>query len=347
VSSPVPHGLWRELVAGDREALPTQSPEWVQSLCGDGRYIDASRLYETADGRRAVLPMVCRAHAPGPLAIWHSMPRAWGFGGLISDGPVTPDLVASVVDDLLHQPALRIHIRPNPLHAGAWARATARRSGIAAVPARAHVLDLTGGFEVVWRQRFRSTTRRQVRRAEHLGVEIETDTTGRLVPEFYDLLRKSTRRWARHQHEPLLLAQARLARRDPLGKFESMAKSMGPASRIYMARFEGRSAAAILVLQGQNAHYTRGAMDEEVAGPSQANRLLHKVAIEDACRAGCTSYHMGESGTSRGLSQFKSRFGAEAHAYNEYWIERFPLTSGDQLLRRAVKRAIGFREVEA
>jgi hypothetical protein len=345
VSTPAPRQVWRELLAADPQALPTQSPEWVDCVCSEAGYVDASRLYETADGRRALLPMVRRAHGREWTASRHSMPASWGFGGLVADGEVTADLVGSVVDDLAGLRSLRVHVRPNPLHAESWAAAMSGRPGVTVIPARAHVLDLTGGFEEVWGRRFRSSTRRHVRQAESRGVQVETDTTGRLVPEFYELLRRSTDRWAEHQREPAWLAQLRRGHRDPLKKFQAMAASLGGAWQLSVARYDGRPAAAILVLRGRNAHYTRGAMDEALAGPTQANKLLHKVAIEDACRSGCAFYHMGESGESDGLSQFKSRFGAEPHRYAEYWIERLPLKRADQWLRRGVKRAIGFRDV--
>ena len=288
--------------------------------------------------------MVRRAHGSGRAAVYHSMPFAWGIGGLLADGPVSADLISLVVDDLVSSRPLRVHLRPNPLQAEEWATAMAGRPDVVVRPARAHVLDLSGGFDEVWRTRFRPTTRTQVRRAQNMGVEVVTDTTGRLVPEFYELLRRSTDRWARRQHEPLALARLRRARRDPVEKFEAIAAFLGEACQISVARFQGRPAAAILVLRGRNAQYTRGAMDESLAGPLQANRLLHKTAIEAACRAGCASYHMGESGASDGLSQFKSRFGAQPHPYAEYWIERLPLTRADQSVRRAAKRVVGFRE---
>ena len=344
VTVPAPRTIWREMIAADPQALPTQSPEWVDCLCATGKYADASRLYETADGRHALLPMVIRTHTAGRTAIYQSMPAAWGFGGLLANPSLTGALVASVVDDLASQRALRVHVRPNPLHASTWAAATAGRTGVTVVSARAHILDLTGGFDVVWRHRFKSSARTEVRRAERLGVEIETDGTGRLVPEFYELLRRSTERWARNQHEPPALARRRLAARDPMEKFELMARTLGTACKISIARARGVPAAAILVLQGRNAHYTRGAMDESLAGPTYANRLLHTAAIEDACRRGCLSYHMGESGASQGLSQYKSRFGAVGHAYAEYWIESLPLFRAEQWVRRGVKRAIDFRE---
>jgi lipid II:glycine glycyltransferase (peptidoglycan interpeptide bridge formation enzyme) len=175
-------------------------------------------------------------------------------------------------------------------------------------------------------------------------VVIETDSTGRLLPELQSLLHMSVDRWAAHQHEPSRLAQARFAWRDPPAKLQAIAAHLGTSCRVSVARFEGRPVAAILVLQGGNAHYTRGAMDEALAGRTHANRLLHKVAIEAACQAGCGTYHMGDSGQSVGLSHFKSRFGAVAHPYHEYFLERVPLNRLDQLARTSVKRALGIRD---
>jgi len=85
-------------------------------------------------------------------------------------------------------------------------------------------------------------------------------------------------------------------------------------------------------------------MDEELAGPTRANYLLHKLAIEEACAEGCQHYHMGESGGNPALAQFKTRFGAEPHCYCEYHFERLPLTAIDRSARTAVKRTIRFRD---
>ncbi|MGE5070817.1 MAG: hypothetical protein ACM3KJ_09210, partial [Bacillota bacterium] len=45
-----------------------------------------------------------------------------------------------------------------------------------------HVLDLDGGFDRVWGERFHASARKAVRRAERAGLTVERDTTGRLVP---------------------------------------------------------------------------------------------------------------------------------------------------------------------
>jgi lipid II:glycine glycyltransferase (peptidoglycan interpeptide bridge formation enzyme) len=123
-----------------------------------------------------------------------------------------------------------------------------------------------------------------------------------------------------------------------------MGSMLGNGFRLWVAWVDGRAAAAILVLHGPNAHYTRGAMDHDLAGPVHANDLLHRMAIEEACQEGCRHYHMGESGSSESLARFKERFGAEAHDYSEYHMERLPIRGATVPLRQLVKRVIGFRD---
>jgi hypothetical protein len=340
-TTPAPREAWLEVLREDGNDLVTQTPAWLDCVCSAGGYEDASRLYETGDGRRLVLPLVRRARA-GVLSTQASLPHAWGVGGLVGAGTRRAEDVAAVLADLARSGVLRTSLRPNPLEAEAWA--AARPAGVEAVPRLAHVLDLEGGFDEVWSRRFPSATRTKIRRAERAGLDVELDTTGRLVPAFYGLYEQSLERWAAKQHEPAWLARRRGTRRDPLEKFELLARALGDAFRLWVARLDGRPVAAIVVLVGANASYTRGAMDAEPAGRTFANYLLHRLAIEDACAAGCRWYHMGETGGSASLAHFKTRLGAEAYAYAEYHVERVPLTALDRRARGVVKRLIGFRD---
>ena len=342
IVSPAPRSEWEEVLAADPNAVVSQTPAWTDFLCAFGAYRDTSRLYELAGGRRLVLPMVAARRLPERLRVEGSFPPSWGMGGIVAPGGVTSEDVTAVFDDLAACLALRISIRPNPLDAEAWR--SARPEGVVAVPRLAHVLSLEGGFEQVWTDRFAGTARTAVRKAERSGLEVERDTSGRLVPVLYELFERSLERWARQQHEPPALARWRGRRRDPVRKFELMARTLGEACRIWVARKDGRAVAAILVLQGENAHYTRGVMDKDLAGPTRANYLLHKLAIEDACAAGCRSYQMGETGPSASLAQFKTRFGALPYAYAEYHLERIPITALDRRARSVVKRVVGFRD---
>ena len=125
----------------------------------------------------------------------------------------------------------------------------------------------------------------------------ERHRRGSSLHEFHGLLELATARWARMQHEPRWLTMARLRGRDPLKKFQAAARSLGERFRVSIASVDGRPVAGLVVLQGRNAYYFRGAMDETMRD-HRPNDLLHARAIEDACAARCGAYYMGDSGWS-------------------------------------------------
>jgi len=343
VRSPVPRPVWHEVLALDPFAMETQSPEWVDAMCLSRGYADASRLYEFADGRRAVLPLLRRSVGGVPI-LEASNPLHCGVGGIVApDGPRV-DEIAAVLADLRRRPVAGLSFLPHPLVAEEWARAwdQVRPAGGIVVPRRAHVVDLDGGMDAVSR-RFGRATRGGVRYARKSGVVVERGTGGALVDEFYDLMELASRRWARIQHEPPWLALRRLHHREPRAKFRTIGDRLGDRMLIWLARVDGRPVASTLVVRGSNAYQLRGAMDEEMRN-HRANDLLHVTAIEDACAAGCRYYYLGDSGWSASLAAFKERLGAQVRHYAEYRVERLPVTRVERVAKGAVKRAIGFKD---
>jgi len=343
VASPAPRMIWESVLTKDPNVLVDQTPDWLDCICAAGSYKDASRLYEIPNRGTFILPMVRSRFVPGFMASIHSLPPSWGTGGIIGNVSAQQIDVEIILKDLISLPGLRILIRPSPLANAAWKNV--RGTGITVVSRRAHALDLRGGFDHIWNHKFDKKTRNLIRKAESNGLTIECDKTGMLVPVFYQLFEQSVSRWAEQQHEPQWLARQRAHRRDPIAKFEMIAKRMKSACRIWVAWYQNEPAAAILILQGTNAHYIRGVMNMDIAGPTKANDLLQRYAIEDACQSGCGYYYMGDSGQSASIAHFKHRFGAEAIPYAEYHLERLPITQVDAKLRGLVKRVIGFRDV--
>ncbi len=223
VQSPAPRAEWRAVLAADPDALACQSPEWLDAVCRDGHFEDASRLYEGADGQPIVLPLARhRGFLTSALAPQGSMPEAWGMGGvLVGTEPTVAD-IRRVVADLRTLPALRTTVRPNPLHAAAWDAAT-RGARAVRIPRRAHVLDLAGGADVVWSNRFASSARRAVRKAERSGLEVRCGVSPAALSDYRRLFDLSVARWAEAQHEPLPLARLRARRRDPPAKLARVA----------------------------------------------------------------------------------------------------------------------------
>lgn len=340
VVSPVPRATWESVLARDPDALPTQSPRWTDAACAGGRWTDASRLLVAPDGRALVLPML-RRRAAGPAGVEASMPTHWGFGGLVAEGGVTAADVALVLADLGARRLARQTLRPNPCHADLYREHAPARTVV--VPRRAHVLDLQPDADAVFAG-FASSRRRAIRKAERAGLEVECATDGRLLPEHFALLEHSEARWAAQQHEPVWLARWRARFRDTLPKWQAIAAHLDGGCRQWVARHEGRPVASIIVLFGGNAHYTRGAMDKERAGPLRANDLLMWEAIRAASTDGKATFHLGESGGSASLADYKERFGARPVDYPELRLERVPISATDRAARSVVKRVIGFRE---
>jgi hypothetical protein len=318
VISPAPREAWQDILTCAPRAMAFHTPEWLTVVTSSGPWDDASRLYVLEDGRRLVVPLVKRGH--GRLTERASLPYGWGFGGVVTDGPVSQELLRLVVGDLASGPAIRTTLRPDPLLGGGLRSAVP--PGAAVVARSAHVLDLAGGFSRVWSDRFTGSARTAVRKAERQGVQVECDTSGRLLPVFYRLYEASLLRW-----NPGAYARRRARRREPIRKYAAVVAEAAGMARIWVAWHDGQPAAAILTLsRGRVVNYWRGAMEESLAGPSRANYLLHRHAIEQACADGAEIYHMGETGGSTSLGQFKTRFGARAVDYPEVRLEAQALT---------------------
>ena len=343
VVSPAPRTDWQAVCDQDVETIPFQSPQWTDALCRSSHRRDASRLYTFDDDTQMVLPLVQHRSIPAAVDLAGSMPWGWGMGGLVSTSPVTAAHVRAVVDDLTTDARyLRLNLSPNPRVGDVWK--AAMPVGVRRVARLAHVIDLEGGFEKVWHTRFSASTRKYVTKAQQAGVIVECDDQGRLVQAYYDLFRRAIQRWAAQQHEPLPLARLRGYQRDPERKFTIIAQTLQNACRTYVAYIDGQPAAACLVLSYRNANAARLVLDRERVGRSGAVDLMMNCAIEDACKVGCRYFHQGESGTSKGIADFKRRFGGIPYPYEEYYLERLPITAVDHALRTGVKKLIRFKD---
>ena len=239
-----------------------------------------------------------------------------------------------VIDDLTRSPAVSVRLRPDPDTAAVWAAGVP--AGVDSDARMAQAVSLDGGFDTVWRTRFRSQTRTKVRRAERAGVVVERDDTGRLAATFHRLYTLSAARWAQRGDGLPVIARWSAARREPQRKVSTVAAAPDAGCRLYLAYHDGRPVSGIVVIFAAGAAaYWRGAMDAALAAPVYANYLLHRTAIQDAADAGCPAYLMGDSAPGSSLAQFKSRFGAVEQHYATYRIERVPIARTVESARRA------------
>lgn len=272
------------------------------------------------------------------------MPAGWGTGGLVAAEPVSADDVTAVWSDLVAQRAASVRIRPENLAVTAWDAAQSPPRIKIDRPVK-HVIDLDGGFERVWVDRFKGKVRTDVRRAERAGLVVEWGRSDQFVREFYELYLDWTSRAADERGLPKSLM---LRRAEPLRNYQAVADKLGTACRIWIARMDEQPIAAIITLvHGEHATYWRGYSNKDRSGPVRANHLLQRFAIEYACNAGCRYYNMGWSGTSSSLAAFKRSFGAVPWQFPVYTFDRIPLTQLEDLrsdLVRGVKRYLEQRK---
>jgi hypothetical protein len=339
---PAARTAWREALERDPDALVSQTPAWMDCVRDSGRYEDATRAYEAADGHLLVLPLA-RRRLPGVPGVAASMPFGWGTGGLISSrGRLTSADVRDVVAELVGQRMIAIGVRPSPLTAAAWSAALPDH--LLRTQHLTQSISLIGGTDAVW-SRAAATVRSHCRKAERRGVTLQRDDTGRHIPVFDSLYRMSVERWAREQHEPSWLARWRASRRDPEEKFRSVAARLGRACRVWTAWRAGSPVAAMVVLtHGRHSTMWRAAIDKDAVRGTGANELLHHAVIAEACEEGHRYLHLGDSAPGSKLARNKRGFGTVDMTYAGYRFERLPLTEADQFLRVQVKRAIGFRD---
>jgi hypothetical protein len=326
VTTPATRSAWEKLVSANASTVPSQTPMWLDAVCAHGPWEDASRLYETDDGRALVLPMARHTRLPRNLTSEDSMPSTWGTGGLLCADRVRAQDVAAVVADLCTGRALRTTVRPDFEQAPLWT-AAARAAGAQELPITHHVLDLDRNFDQLWAG-FSSAARRAIRKAEKEHVTIEECYGRAAVLEFYRLYEGWIDQRARTRSIPLPVARRMGRINEPLPRLLTLSHALGKAFTVWIARLDGVAIAAMItVVQGAIAQSWRVTSNREVADRVRAMDLVHRHAIEFATLRGCRYYNMGDSGGVESLMRYKARFGATPRTLANYRFERLPVSA--------------------
>jgi hypothetical protein len=233
----------------------------------------------------------------------------------------------------------RTTLVPNPLTAAAWS--SAAPPGAVRVPYTSHVLNLEGGFDRVWSTRYRKETRRNVRRATGLSLDVRQGPDGDTVAAFAELNRRSVDRWAEQRGQPRWVARLVEERRDRVGQLASAIASLESTVVTWTAHWRGEPVAVYAALfAGPAAYMWMSAMDKRLSDETRAGTLLQSLAIEYACAVGARCIHLGDAEAGSGVATFKERFGAEPVHWTALRFERLPLTGLEHRLRAGVGRVL-------
>jgi CelD/BcsL family acetyltransferase involved in cellulose biosynthesis len=165
-----------------------------------------------------------------------------------------------------------------------------------------HVVDISGGFDQVWHERFDKPRRRRARRAEENGVRVRQGSGPEDVARFLDVYRERLDDWKTGRGHPEALFQALVARG-------------GDRVRLYLAEHEGAVVGGHLNFYYKEAVVAWYGMTSVRAGDTQAGTLLYVVCMRDACAGGFRTYNLGASLGKRSLVEYKESLGGVAHRY--------------------------------
>jgi len=339
VVSPVPTDIWNEVLTADPGATAQQTPEYATAVRQGTGGRDASRLYVLEDGRRLVLPLVGSMPLPG-LRFESGFPAGYGHAGLLAEGGLRPGDIRAVVEDLLaNRRALSTAIDGHHHTADRWsADGLDQLPGLAVKQRRVDVIDMSAGFDELWQRRFKPNVRRNFTKAERAGVHATFDTSGRLLPVFYDIYLAWVE--SRLPESPLPAPVARrLARlREPLKKFEKIAALLGDKCRICVVWHLDRPvAASIMLVHGQHATGWRNYSLKNLSAPVAANTFMHIAEFKNALDSRCRYFDLGQSSDLPGLLRYKQSLGGLPRQIIDIRVEPRTLTR----LRVRRERALG------
>jgi hypothetical protein len=306
--SPAPRDIWRGLLRDDPGATARQTPEYLDAVVTATGGTDASRFYQLRDGRQLVLPLVRQRSRIGP-PVDRGYPRSYGSAGMLATGGLLADDVRLVVADRPSD-SLRLRVGGDPHTSEQWAAGA--RSGVTEVWRRVAVVDLPGAVPLP------PETRQRLRRAARLGVEVEVDSTGRLLPAFYTVYRAWLERRLARPEPPGSVARWRGPRREPYAGIAAVATALGESCQVFVAHFHRRPvAAAILLGHGEHGVVWRRYAIDPLARPVFADLLTQVTVLEHAARSGCRHVDLGPDHLDRDLGSL----GASARSVVDLRIE--------------------------
>lgn len=166
-------------------------------------------------------------------------------------------------------------------------------------------------------------TRRMAGQAERRGVRCSKTPSAGTVATYYSLLTLSARRWGR--------AAPTYSQRF----FDALAHFGGEAVEVWLARFEDKIIAGLVLLYGsEEVNVWSAAMDADYA-VLRPHNILHMTAMRAAVERGVRWYNLGSSEGLPGVKKFKEGLGAQTLHYNRLTLEK-----GIYRSYRALRRAL-------
>jgi CelD/BcsL family acetyltransferase involved in cellulose biosynthesis len=305
IIDPLTDTRWDDLVAGHPSASAFHRRGWLESLKQTYGYkpfvlTSASAGETLTDGI-----VVCRISSWLTGTRLVSLPFADHCDPLFSDSSERQPLADRLVAECKRQHGKYLEFRP---------LLTAADLGNEFQPSESfyfHELDLSPGLDQLFKSLHKDSIQRKIRRAEKEQLSYEVGRTDEFIETFYNLLIITRRR---HHLPP-----------QPKSWFQNLAKNMGDALHIRLARKNGAAVAALLTLRHRsNIIYKYGCSDGAFHQLGGMPFLFWKL-IEEGKATGADCIDFGRSEMENdGLVAFKDKFGTKKRTLTYF---RYPQTT--------------------
>lgn len=256
------------------------------------------RCLVTEGDARAFLPYFIARRGPFE-ALW-SLPFGT-YGGPVGDEAASRELLAAF---------RREGERRRVLEVGWVDFRNAFGAGGEVETDRTHVVDISAGFDAVWRDRFDKPRRRRVRRAEEMGVVVRRAASEDDVGRFFEVYRSRLAGWDERGGHPEALFRGLVARG-------------GERVRLYVAEHEGNVVGGHVNFYYKDDVTAWYGMASRAGDELHAGTLLYATAMREACEAGFRSYNLGASLGKASLEEYKRSLGGEPYQYRIVRHRRF------------------------
>ena len=277
---------------GSARATFYHTTAWLESLSGAYPHLQR-RCAIASEGAqpRAFLPYFVARR--GPFASLWSLPFGT-YGGPVGDEVGSAELVRAFLREIERRLVVEAGV-VDFHHALAW-------SGAAVETATTHVVDISRGYDDVWRNRFDKSRRRRARRAQEAGVTVRRAVGDDDVRRFLAVYRARLAGWETKSGHPDTL-------------FHGLVARGGARVRLYVAEHGGDVVGGHVNFYYKDAVIAWYGMASRHGDELQAGTLLYAEAMREACADGFRSYNLGASLGKESLIDYKQSLGGEARDY--------------------------------
>lgn len=308
LQQPLDEAFWWDVARQCDYATFFHTPLWHKlATMTFPNYQDISLGAILENGTRLVLPLL---QSPSRLPFLHTRISTFAacYGGIIADGPATPNLLNQLYSKLYSPQTGHVRIISNPLKNQLMPSAMFTRQWSDTT----YVLNLETDYETLFTN-FSRGLKSNIRKGHHLGVTTRIAATLADYQAYFAIYQHSLQRWgdsvtSDHCWE-LFENGFQLNQRYP------------DLIRLWLAEIESQIIAGAWVFYW-NGHvdYWHGATHADFF-EYRAAHVLHAAIIQNAIEQQCRFYDFNPSGGHPGVSEFKGRFGTQKQSLMRYEYE--------------------------